>query len=270
MIILRRTWRVRRSAFTLVELLVVITIIGILIALLLPAVQAAREAARRISCTNNLHQIGIGMHHYHVGHGCFPPGGIEIQGMIGPSNPRQFAWSMFLLPYIEQEALYESIDRGKPYNHADNAKAAATVVAAYICPSAPGGTALRQGRAPCHYGGMFGERITGPNYPPKGVMLYDQAICISEIRDGTTNTLAIAEDSAWEIDGQWINGRNVFDQAYGINQAPKLENDIRSEHPGGANGLFCDGSVRFLKESMDLDNLAAVCTRAQGEVVKPF
>ncbi|MDZ7620426.1 MAG: DUF1559 domain-containing protein, partial [Patescibacteria group bacterium] len=125
---------------------------------------------------------------------------------------------------------------------------------------------LVSGRGPCHYGGIFGERITSQNDPPKGVMLYDQRISIAEIRDGTSNTLAISEDSDFS-DGQWINGLNVFDQAYGINQAPASENDIRSNHPGGANGLFCDGSARFLAESMELKTLAAICTRAGGEVV---
>ncbi len=73
-------------------------------------------------------------------------------------------------------------------------------------------------------------------------MLYDRAIAIAEITDGTSNTLIIAEDGEF-ADGQWINARNVFDQAYAINRAPAFENDIRSKHPGGANGLFCDGSA---------------------------
>jgi len=98
-------------------------------------------------------------------------------------------------------------------------------------------------------------------------MLYTRAISIADIRDGTSNTLIVSEDSAWG-DGQWINGLNVFDQAYPINRAPAFENDIRSEHPGGAFGLFCDGSVRFLTETMELETLAAICTRAGGEVVR--
>ena len=103
------------------------------------------------------------------------------------------------------------------------------------------------------------------NSPPKGVMLIDRAVSIHEITDGTSQTLIVAEDSRWP-EGQWINGRNIFDQAFGINQAPEFENDIRSEHPRGANGAFCDGSVRFLSESMDLQVLAAICTRNRGEV----
>ncbi len=264
----------RRSfgGFTLVELLVVIAVIGVLIGLLLPAVQAAREAARRMSCLNNLRQMGIAMHSHHTAHGAFPPGGIEHRWMINPETGkrygpagRQLAWSVYLLPYLEQEALYRQLNLEKAFDAPENSEAAATVLSVYICPSAPGGSDLVQGRGPCHYGGIYGERITSPNNPPKGVMLYNRAISIAEITDGTSNTLAISEDSD-HSDGQWINGLNVFDQAYGINQAPAFENDIRSKHPGGANGLFCDGSARFLAETMELEIVAWICDRASGKV----
>jgi prepilin-type processing-associated H-X9-DG protein len=86
------------------------------------------------------------------------------------------------------------------------------------------------------------------------------------IPDGTAQTLIVSEDSGWP-DGQWINGRNIFDQAFAINNRVPFENDIRSEHPGGAHGLFCDGSVRFLRETLDLPTLAALCTRAGREII---
>lgn len=255
-------------AFTLVELLVVIAIIGILIALLLPAVQAAREAARRTSCFNNLHQMGIALHNYHTALGTFPPGGLEPRSPQWPQG-RQLAWSVLLLPYMEQGSLYDKIDTGKAFDAAENADAARTVLAVYVCPSVPHGSRLVDDRGPCHYGGIYGERITGPNNPPKGVMLYDEAIRIADIRDGTSQTLIVSEDSEF-ADGQWINGRNVFDQAFAINEAPKFENDIRSKHPGGANALFADGAAKFLTETMDTSTLAAICTRAQGEIVGRF
>ena len=257
-----------RRGFTLVELLVVIAVIGILIGLLLPAVQMAREAARRASCLNNLRQLGIGLHNYHDALRAFPPGGIEPRSPLNPRG-RQLAWSVFLLPFIEQQPLFERIDTGRAFDASENAVAAAKILSIYICPSVPEGKQLQSGRGPCRYGGIYGERITGPNSPPKGVMLYDRAISIADIRDGTSNTLMISEDCDF-ADGQWINGRNVFDQAFAINQAPTFENDIRSKHPGGANGLFCDGSVRFLTETMELRTLAAICTRNRGEVVETF
>lgn len=252
-----------RRAFTLIELLVTIAIIGILIAILLPAVQAARESSRRTTCLNNLHQIGVGLHHYHDVHKKFPPGGIEPRPWN--RNGRQIAWSAFLLPFLEQASVHEKIDFSKPYDHPDNAEAAAVVLSVYLCPSTNRPSKRKHGRGVCDYGGIYGERITSRNIPPKGAMLYDESLAIRDIHDGTSATLIISEDSNWS-DGQWINGRNIFDQAFAINHAPRFENDIRSLHPLGASGLYCDGSASFLSEEMDLRTLAAICTREGGEV----
>ncbi len=254
--------------FTLVELLVVIAIIGALLALLLPAVQAARGAARRVSCTNNLHQIGVALQNYHGAHKCFPPGGIEPISAKWPKG-RQIAWSAMLLPFLGEEPLHGQIDFRKPFNAEENAVAAATVVSAYVCPSVIRTSMLVEERAVCDYGGIYGERITSPNNPPKGTMLYDRVIRMRHILDGPSCTLIVSEDGGFR-DGQWINGRNVFDQAFAINQAPEFENDIRSDHSGGANGLLADGSARFLSEEMDLETLAAICTRQGRELVEDF
>jgi prepilin-type N-terminal cleavage/methylation domain-containing protein len=254
----------KRDAFTLVELLVVIAIIAILVGLLLPAVQAARGAARRIQCSNNMRQVGLALHVHHEQTGAFPAGAIEWRPH-GDTTKRQLAWCVFLLPHVEQQNVFDALDITKPFDAPENATAAATVLKVFICPDAERGTQLVEGRGPCDYGGIYGERITSPNSPPKGSMLYDQPIRIGDIRDGTSNTLIVSEDSQWP-DGQWINGRNIFDQAFGINAAPPYENDIRSGHSGGALGVLADGSVHFLNESMDLDALAAYCTRSGGEI----
>jgi prepilin-type N-terminal cleavage/methylation domain-containing protein/prepilin-type processing-associated H-X9-DG protein len=267
----------RSPGFSLVELLVVIAVIGTLIGLLLPAVQAAREAARRISCASNLRQIGIGLHNHHQARGHFPVGGIEPVSARWPRG-RQLAWSAFLLPYIEQQPLHARIDFDKAYNSEENAGAAAMVVPTYICPSVARSSYLLDGLAICDYGGIYGEqiaydgRLPSPplrNSPPKGTMLFDQRIRIRDIHDGTSSTLIVSEDSAGPA-AQWINGQNVFDQSLPINSpdAPWFDNEIRSEHPGGANAVFCDGSMRFLNETMELNILAAVCTRAGREPVQ--
>ncbi len=129
--------RRRRSAFTLVELLVVIAIIGILIALLLPAVQAAREAARRIHCTNNLKQIGLAFHNYHDTHKCFPPSYVDSSSGGGDE---EWGWAVFLLPYVEQKPLFDQMRVSEIPLHTMLADAnlrdlIQTPLEAYLCPS---------------------------------------------------------------------------------------------------------------------------------------
>ncbi len=260
-----------RAAFTLIELLIVIAIIGMLVALLLPAVQSARESARRASCANNLHQIGVALHLHHDTKHAFPIGSLEMRalrnadGSLKYPNGVQIAWSAQLLPYLEQVSLHNAVDFSKGFDSPENADAARQGIEIYICPSVTHPSPEVNGRGVIDYGGIYGERITGPNNPAKGVLIYERAIHMGEILDGTSNTMIVSEDSGWK-DAQWINGLNVFDQAFPINKAPAFENDIRSLHPGGAMGLFCDASVHFLNEQMDMLTLAAICTRVGGEV----
>jgi prepilin-type processing-associated H-X9-DG protein len=236
-----------------------------LVGLLLPAIGSSRQAARRVQCQNNLRQIGVGLHAYHCVRGSFPPGGVEWRPRGNTTN-RQLAWSAFLLPYLDEQVLFDSLDLDTPFDSPENAQGAAQIVPIYVCPSSLRGPRLVQGRGPCDYGGIYGERIMSRNDPPKGTMLYGQSISIRDVTDGAAKTLIVAEDSRF-VDGQWINGRNIFDQAFAINAAPDFENDIRSEHGGGANALLCDGSVRFLYETMELNVLAALCTRQGGEML---
>lgn len=260
-----RTGRMKsRFGWTLVELLVVMAVLGLLVGMLLPALQTARKAAQRAQCTSNLHQMGVALQAHHSALGYFPIGGVEWRPFRSTKGERQLAWSAFLLPYLDQQPLYDQLNLRTPFDSPDNRTAAAVVLAVYLCPSTYRASPLVSGRGACDYGGMYGERILSPNNPPKGVMLYDQKVSTDMIPDGTSNTLQVGEDSGF-ADGQWINGRNLFDQAFGINQAPAYENDIRSNHQGGANTLFCDGSVHFLAETLDLPILAALCTRAGNE-----
>ncbi len=259
----------RLRGFTLIELLVVIAIIGILVSLTLGGLTAVRESSRRISCANNLHQIGIALQAHHESRGTFPPGGIEWRRSPSDRAKRQLAWSVYLLPYLEQQNVFDALDLRQAFDSPANAPAAATILSVFICPTSPRGVQLTDGRGPCDYGGIYGERIQGPNNPPKGIMIYDHKFTSADVRDGLSNTLIVAEDTEWP-DGQWINGRNVFDQAFPINAAPRFENDIRSHHPGGAHAVLASGSVRFLDESMDLQLLAALCTRAGGEPIGSF
>jgi prepilin-type N-terminal cleavage/methylation domain-containing protein/prepilin-type processing-associated H-X9-DG protein len=253
------------GGFTLIELLVVIAIIGVLIVLLLPAVQAAREAARRVRCLSNLRQVGLALHGYHDAIRTFPPGGWEWRPPRNTTK-RQIAWSALILPHLEQRPLYDGLNLHTPFDSPANTTGAATVLSVYLCPTVPRSEERLQGRGACDYGGLFGQRIVGNNNPPNGMMLYDVTLPIAQVRDGTSQTIHAGEDGGFP-DGQWINGLNVFDQAFAINRAPGFENDLSSDHPGGAHALFADGSVRFLKDATDLKVLAALCTRAGGEAI---
>ncbi len=130
----------RAHGFTLVELLVVIAIIGILIALLLPAVQSAREAARRMQCSNNLKQIGLAVLAYHTAFESFPPGGITEKPCC--SGPEGINWAISILPFLEQQALYDQYDSNAPNADAVNASVREASLAAYVCPSDIGGGEL--------------------------------------------------------------------------------------------------------------------------------
>ena len=254
-----------RRALSLVELLIVLAIVAILLALLLPAIMAARESARRTACAHHLRQIGLGMLAYESSVGAFPPGGIEWRGG-GDTSQRQLGWPVFLLPQLEQQAVYDQLDLSKAFDSPTNARAAATTIGLFICPAADRSELAPSPRAPLDYGGISGERITGPNQPPKGPLVYDQAFAETEIMDGLSHTLFMAEAPAWP-DGEWINGRSLMDQAFPIHQAPPFENDIRGGHGKGALTLLGDATVHWLREDIDLDVLAALCTRAGAEVI---
>jgi len=271
-------------AFTLIELLVVIAIIGALVALLLPAVQAARESARRSQCQNNLRQIGVALHAYHDAHKQLPIGCVEKRLPKTKPNGRQLAWSAEILPQLEETATWELIDFSAAYDSPQNARAAATAVGVYLCPStnrlmigrddnvvrnpagAPASTFI--GGA-IDYGGIYGAGQTSPS--DNGAFLYDRVVKLADITDGTSHTLAVGEDSGrgWpaigDLNGEWINGENIFDVG-SINTYQ--DNELWSDHTGGAMVAWCDGGVSFLANDLNNNSplLKALCTRAGNDL----
>lgn len=254
-----------RGGLTLVELLVVVAVLAALLAVLLPAVQSVRELGRRTACMNNLRNIGCGLHGHLLARRRFPAGCIEWKPPGDGGSRRCLAWSAFILPWIEQQSVADRLDFGKPYDDPANAAAAATPVPVFVCPSADRVGQATGGMARGDYGGITGERIRSPNNPEKGAMIHDRGFTDRDVTDGLTTTLFVGECASgrWD-DGQWINGRNLFDQAYPVNW-PTWEDEIRSRHPGGACVLAGDGSVHWIAETLDARSLAASCTRAGRE-----
>jgi prepilin-type N-terminal cleavage/methylation domain-containing protein/prepilin-type processing-associated H-X9-DG protein len=255
----------RRRAFSLIELLVVIAIIGLLIGLLLPAVFNAREASRQQQCGNNLRQIGLALHGYHLAKQRLPIGCVEWRPLGGPMTRRQWAWSAFILPNLDQQPVYDSLNLSQAYDAPVNTTMTRTRIVTFECPSHPGEASL-VGRT--DYGGLFGEIIVDRRQDD-GVFLHERAIRFVQITDGLSHTIAVGEDLLGPDNG-WANGRNVFVQAHGINDSAAwaMDNEIRGAHANGAMVLFCDGTPRWLGHTTDKLVLGQMVTRDRGEVVE--
>ncbi|RUL88410.1 DUF1559 family PulG-like putative transporter [Tautonia sociabilis] len=330
-----------RRAFTLIELLVVIAIIGVLIALLLPAVQAAREAARRAQCTNNLKQLGLALHNYNDIHGTLAPGRIWApRPGRGPndfptifSGTQNTTWFILMLPQFEQQALYDAFNftlgaegfAGPGLAPAEgffaNSTVSATKIGLFQCPS----DEERMFQITPQYAGglLSGPRLTKGNYAVSwgntnwgqravGTQQYLQsafghkAVRLAEVRDGTSNTVFIAEvlqGDLYDVRGvMWssVPGGASFMTRFAPNQfqdylglvsggdylnqpifcvpedrmpctSANSDNNAfaaaRSRHPGGINVVLGDGSVRFLKNTVSHPIWLALNTIKAGEVI---
>lgn len=273
-------------AFTLVELLVVIAIIGILIALLLPAVQAAREAARRTQCVNNLTQIILAVQNYDMAHRVYPPGSINDTGPI-ESLPQGYHhnWISQTLPYMEQSVTYRHIDFNVGVYHEDNEQVRKVHMATLRCPSCPParGELGYTNYAGCH--NHLEEQIDTDNH---GIFFLNSAVHYEDITDGASHTIFIGEKEVDEKDTLgWMSGTQATLRNTGtpINEemasrhvrrpAPEPPEDrgplyvggFESFHPGGANFAFGDGGVRFIGKNIEQALLQQLADRADGELL---
>jgi prepilin-type N-terminal cleavage/methylation domain-containing protein/prepilin-type processing-associated H-X9-DG protein len=313
--------RTRRSGFTLIELLAVIAVVGLLLALLIPAVQQARETARRAHCSNNLRQIGLGLHNYAAIAGCFPPGRmlwqIPILGMYDPAVPcaslvADRSFFLAILPQVEQTSLYNAINQDLSVYHGGNRTVTSYTVSSFVCPDDPDAARARPGfsltqaadggpypgdpmpLASASYAGVQGshtsQAVPRPSarcrIDPEAVAqangcLTDVAVApigYASIVDGTSTTLCVGERSVspfkvltlpdldglgwWKKRGWWFigdTGYTLITTYYPPNAHMKMAIDAQvprtwsasSLHPGGVNALMADGSIRFIKDSID-------------------
>jgi len=222
---------------------------GVMVALLLPAVQSAREAARRMQCTNNLKQIALAMHNYHDTFRCFPPAYIPD----ADGNPMH-SWRVLILPYLEQQWLYDQYDFNEPWDGPNNIALADLMPEVYGCPSqgGPGGTET------CY------AMIVGPGTVSDG----PTANSMRNFTDGMSNTLLVVECSGSGI--PWMEPHDLDAQAisFQIND-PAETVGIKSRHPGGANAALCDGAARFFSEQVPKEMLQDLSTIGGGEPADP-
>ena len=290
----------QKRGFTLVELLVVIAIIGILVALLLPAVQAARESARRMQCVNQLKQMGLALHNYSLLHKAFP------FGAPGIAQPGLFA---HLLPYLEEQSIHDQIVFDDQWNSMQPMRF--EVVPVFVCPNWPHAATYPTARITQMYGAvttyqgnggiMINERgikITpSPDHGPMphtGLFGWGFGRKLSEVTDGLSHTFAILEYTHLDRTGDeysqppgnvrgWIMGGNNAYAGFGfkvLSHSPNSPLDRRADdvkfnhlpmssfHPGGINSLLADGSVDFLTDDVNFDVYQAMATVDRGEVIQ--
>jgi prepilin-type N-terminal cleavage/methylation domain-containing protein/prepilin-type processing-associated H-X9-DG protein len=285
---------IRRSGFTMIELLTVVGIIAVVIALLLPAVQSAREVARRAQCESNLLQFGIALGNYVSSHRVLPPGVVGPKGPI-LNAPRGYhmGWAVQILPFIEQQNRYRNVDfRRGVYDDANNT-AFGSHLGLFMCPSSRGGATSYSG---CHHD------VEAPiNADNHGVLYLNSHVGYDDITDGPAYTILLGESTNAMMLG-WASGtRDTLRNTGSPINAPDptipsgrtrfviptpeerlaefetLVDDgiipiayvggFGSWHGFGANFLFCDGSARFLKQSIDPQVLRHLGHRADGELI---
>jgi len=281
-----RRGKAPRGAFTLVELLVVIAIIGILVGLLLPAVQACREAARRASCTNNLMQLGIAAHHYEFDHEHLPAGVINPTGPIRhEAFGQHVSWTVLLLPYLEEPAAARQFQLDAGAYAEVNRAVRMHLVPVLGCPSNPFITNL-QDEPISSYAGCYNGEEAPIDQGNNGLLFLNSAIRYSEILDGTTYTLLFAEKLSGRDALTWVSGTSATLRNTGTlvrsfdysklaregelpkNDDPLVSGGFASAHPGGMNCVLADGSVRFLSFNVDEKTLQAMGNRQDGQLIE--
>jgi prepilin-type processing-associated H-X9-DG protein len=276
------------------------------LALILPAVQQAREAARRGQCKNNLKQIGLALQNYHGNRNTFPPGYISNFDGSGNDTGPGWGWGVMILPELDQSPLQDRIAFTQPIEAAGNASPRVTALNVFLCPSdtvtTPWSAVTRDtvGNptsticqiAAANYIGVFGVRE--PGIDGDGVFFRNSFIGIKNIQDGASSTMLVGERSQRWCEATWVgavtnaqlfpppgspavpftenaSGMVLGHTFEGPPNSPGLEcNDFSSQHSGGAHFVFADGHVQFISASTDKQVFRALSTRAGGEAIGEF
>jgi hypothetical protein len=277
----------------LIELLVVIAIIAVLIALLLPAVQQAREAARRAQCKNSLCQIGLALHNYEMAHNVLPPGSVNPTGPIR-SEPIGYhmSWAAQLLPYVEQQNVFRSIDFSVGAYDPRNEKVRRVIIATLLCPSDFRGPYGNTNTAPSNFAGVHHEDEAPIDHGNHGTFVLNMAVSMDSVTDGSSTTLFVGEKALHTEELGWISGtratlrntgekinhnlaalRNQFPLQPSGNPQPvtaEYVGGFSSHHTGGAHFVLGDGSVRFVNENIEQPLYRRLANRSDGEPVSEF
>jgi prepilin-type N-terminal cleavage/methylation domain-containing protein len=289
---------VRRYGFTLVELLVVIAIIGVLVALLLPAVQAAREAARRTQCQHRLGQLILAVHSYELAHGAFPPGTLEAQGpILHQTQGYHHNWIVQILPYFEEMNTYRHIDFQVGVYAPANQPVYELELSSVKCPSVavPWGAFSQMADYRSDYAGVHHHVEAAIDVTNSGVFFLNSAVRQRDVQDGLSHTAFLGEK--WPDDPTlgWMSGtratlRNMGTPigggtwGGGLGRATAAEWDdtelegmaalglpvggFSSSHPGGANFALGDGSIRFFAGTIAPQVLQQLGHRADGQLIQ--
>ena len=284
----------RRSAFTLIELLVVIAIIGMLIALLLPAVQAARESGRRTVCRSNIRQIGLALHAYHDIHNRLPAGWKGYSGfnVPDPEGAPGWGWATAILPFLEQSPLHDQINQNVSLLDPMHDQVRRTSLPVFLCPSdlvndpwfdldgEAGGPLTTLPRA--NYIGVFGlleldecEGLgSGQQCSSDGVLFHNSHLTFASVTDGLSNTCFVGERSSKFGFSTWVGvaagGEEAFARILGSgdhtpNHPTGHFDDFGSMHPLGTHFAYGDASVHLIPAAIDLAVYQALLTRSGGE-----
>ena len=272
----------RTQGFTLVELLVVIAIIGILIGMLLPAVQQVREAARRTACANNLAQLGLSMHNYEFARGHFPSGTINDKGPIKTEEIGQHvSFLVEILPFIEQRGVYDNFNVQLGTYAPGNAPARQMIIPTYLCPSS-GMTMNQSGSAGItNYAGCHNSTEAQIDKDDNGMLFLNSKVTFDDIYDGSSNTILAGEMLPTNDTLGWASGtraslRNTegisnFAAVQAMNTSLPLPveevGQFASNHPGGLQIVLAGGGVRFISPSMDLAMLKNLGDKADGNMM---